>query len=126
MTDEELDKARAEEALRLKDEMAARRTPYPSWVTRVETFGDIQLVTAGIAARLAREGWKPEDPLLKEARHLIVSMMDDHAICWPASADGCTRFGKFGVDLGQADDTDVLRIALVALKRGMELAKEMK
>lgn len=50
MTNEELDEARVKEAIRLQDEMMVSNIPAPS-VPR-------------IAARLAREGWTPPEPVV--------------------------------------------------------------
>lgn len=59
MTDEELDRARVREALRVAE------TPYY-----------VELV-AGHAARLAREGWKPVDPDLLEAQAITEKVNHD-------------------------------------------------
>ena len=56
MTDEELDKARAEEALRQSRQLDA--TPSSTLI---------------LAARLARESWTPVDPDLIEAREVCAS-----------------------------------------------------
>jgi hypothetical protein len=63
MTDDELDLARADEAARIK--LGARMM-------------DRQVIReiAAEAARLAREGWKPEDPMLKEALALAQAWHD--------------------------------------------------
>lgn len=53
MTNEELDKARAEEAIK-------------AWDTKALSLEQV----VAIAARLAREGWVPVDPDLVEAREL--------------------------------------------------------
>jgi hypothetical protein len=99
MSEEELDEARAKEAYRLVlDRLDGAKV------------GVHQM--AELAARLAREGWKPEDPLLKEARTLCGD--------WLASeykSDPSTWFA------GENDDTGTMRLALAALKRGIELAK---
>ncbi len=78
MTDEEIDEARAKEAWRLLGGKETRR-----------------IVT--VAARLAREGWMPVDPLGAEADELI----------------------GHGMHMG------LRHFVIAALRRGMELAKEV-
>ena len=77
MTDEEIDEARAKEAWRLLGGKETRR-----------------IVT--VAARLAREGWMPVDPLGAEADELI----------------------GHGMRMG------LRQFVIATLRRGMELAKE--
>ena len=78
MTDEEIDEARAKEAWRLLGGKETRR-----------------IVT--VAARLAREGWMPVDPLGAEADELI----------------------GHGMRMG------LRQLVIAAIRRGMELAKEV-
>ncbi len=99
MTNEELDKARADEA-------------YNRWY-RLNAVGETgrQVTSALIAARLAREGWTPEDPLLQEARELCAQWYDKRP--GPYTAAGYRK--------GDNDHRDLMVIALSALRRGMEL-----
>lgn len=100
MTDEELDEARAKEAL--------------SIVAGTREAGDnagYMRQLALTAARLARENWRPEDPLLKEAREIIVSL--------DVAGDG----SEADIRGGRYDDFPTVRIALAALRRGIELAR---
>lgn len=57
MTDEELDRARAEEAIRQEE---AEVSAGAGWAPTIRA--------AQTAARLARTGWMPVDPLLLKAR----------------------------------------------------------
>ena len=100
MTDEELDRARAAEAATLFSKGVGQKG------------NGVVLDTAEMAARLAREGWTPEDPLLKEAREIVASHYDGHL-----------RSVASEVRSGQMDDCDGVRIALTALKRGMASAR---
>lgn len=93
MIDEELDRARANEALRLLKYKGTGTT------------------LAEVAARLAREGWKPEDPLLKEARAILAEIFGDTA---------------GNIASGTADGYREMDIALRALRRGIELGRAEK
>lgn len=64
---------------------------------------------AALAARLAREGWEPVDPLLMEAREIAASFAAGHA---------------HQILAGDWDHVTTVRSPLAALKRGIELAKE--
>jgi len=89
MTDEELDKARAEEAWRKSDTVPAALT---------------------CAARLAREGWMPVDPLLLEARKLF--------------ADSAENKEEAHIYLaGRFDHWSEFQIVLAALRRGIEIGE---
>jgi hypothetical protein len=102
MTDEELDEARALEAVtQSKAYFLLNNNPSP-------------VASARIAARLAREGWKPEDPLLKEAREIV------QRTCI------LTSIGRDRLIAGMDDGAMLVRLSLAALKRGMELAKKGK
>jgi hypothetical protein len=90
MTDEELDGARAREAYR-------RATASESDLKNAGQVG----IALHWAARLAREGWKPEDPLLFEVRQLC-------------KAHHCIVNDGFDA------------ILFAALKRGIEIGKEGK
>jgi hypothetical protein len=92
MTNEELDQARADEARRIVDETGRGRA-------------------TAIAARLAREGWMPVDPLLIEARKICA-----------AKTDGDFKHSQFMS--GNLDDSPYIELALAALKRGIEIGKE--
>ena len=97
MIDEELDQARAEEAHRI----AARAFNATASLYHAPK----------IAARLAREGWTPEDPLLKEAREILIAKFEWSGVNATSCRDGeCDRYGT-------------LQMALTALKRGVELGK---
>jgi len=95
VTNEELDRARAEEAQRL--------------------FLDGDELAVVHAARLAREGWTPPvtvDPDLIEAREIVARIYD---VSWPERADAI-RTGL--------NDYDVENVcALAAIKRGRELER---
>lgn len=91
MTPEELDKARAQEASRLVDQ--ATRWAWGSI--------DAERMVAVHAARLAREGWEPVDPLLVEARELTNKVI----------ADSDSRKEAF------------VQLVLAALRRGIEIGK---
>lgn len=96
MTDGELDLARADEACIRYKAQAATLPSLPA-----------------IAARLAREGWVPVDPLLIEAREICakitrkVGFGDEDLLCLAGKRDG-----SFGMAVAQA-----------ALKRGIEIGK---
>lgn len=94
MTDEELDRARADEAVRIYIKQKSE-TPY----------------LATIAARLAREGWMPDDPLGEEADKIIM--------------DGNIS-QQMAAHKGQIIHIDewIKTTVLVALKRGIEIGKE--
>jgi len=94
MTDDELDKARAEEALRLV-KMKYKNSGF---------VGDSAL---HIAARLAREGWMPVDPLLLEARAIV------EAVVPPAYAKK--------VKTGEWDGVPIIEATLAALRRGIKI-----
>ena len=96
MTDEELDEARALEAHKI-----ARVVMWQHYMRVVK-----------VAARLAREGWMPEDPLLKEAREIVASLNE-----------GFTSY-ILNLREGRHDDSDDIAVALAALKRGIAIAKE--
>lgn len=87
MTDEELDRARAIEAYRV-------------------VYGDVGeaggkfTIMAGVAARLAREGWMPPDPLEDEIERLRHTL----GIRWADEAIGMTYLRKAlerGIEIGR-------------------------
>lgn len=96
----DLDRARAEEARR---QIAAED---PKHIPRVN---DVAIR----AAALAREGWEPEDPDLKEAREACAR---DAEQCGLEKAPTLYR-------TGERDDSPTMRCALAALKRGRELER---
>jgi len=99
MTDEELDKARADEAWRL----AGINDPATQTVlwSRKAVYA---------AARLAREGWMPVDPLLLEARKLF--------------ADSAENKEEAHIYLaGRFDHWSEFQIVLAALRRGIEIGE---
>ncbi len=95
MTPEELDEARAREA--------ERRIPW----REQSAVGVAQL-----AARLARENWRPVDPGLIEAREIVRAINSRYA---PIFA------GEVGA--GRHDNHIEVEIALAAIKRGRELER---
>lgn len=95
MTDEQLDRARYEEAL--------RRVGRISWN---EELGPL-------IARLAREGWTPVDPLLIEAREIVANHYDER---------GYLGSGKLVRD-GLGDDMPDMQCTLAGIKRGIEIGK---
>ena len=95
MTNEELDRARADEAHRLWQKGGLMGNPVI------------------IAARLAREGWTPPDPLLKEAREVCAQVEEGRGSHSTAES---FRTGAF-------DMSGVMEYALAALKRGIEVGK---
>jgi hypothetical protein len=97
MTDEELDKARAEEARR-------RRGP-----------GSPLVEDATIAARLAREGWTPPpvDPDLLAVREIVAEW-------WDGMGSG---YSAREVRAGRCDMHDLIKVALAAYKAGKEAAR---
>lgn len=99
MTEEELDIARADEAKRRAYEESGFS---PS---EVQAQRDRRATIA--AARLAREGWKPTDPLLIEAREAAALALE---------AAGGAGFAR-DVRPGLRDDTLSVQAALIALKR---------
>ena len=95
MTDEELDKARAEEAWRQWEKLPSR----------FEGSATI------IAARLAREGWMPPvDPLLLEARKLLADSAENKEEAHTYLAGGFDHWSEF-------------QIVLAALRRGIEIGE---
>jgi hypothetical protein len=94
MTNEELDQARADEARRIVDETGRGRA-------------------TAIAARLAREGWMPVDPLLIEAREIFARQFEE------AQAHGAARQCRDG----KYDSHPHAKRILAALKRGIEIGK---
>ena len=98
MTDEELDKARADEAYRLTG------CPYHVY------FGETVANLVATAARLAREGWVPVDPFLVEARESVAKVYDSLSK---------RKLAKRYRD-GLHDGCTVSKVALIALKRGIE------
>jgi hypothetical protein len=102
MTNEELDTARAEEAIRLRNAGGAPHISTGSAAVAV------------IAARLAREGWKPEDRLLVEARKIAASIVRSMT----GSIDLAAQ-----IEGGTQDGAALVCCALQALRRGMEIAK---
>jgi hypothetical protein len=82
VTDEELDRARAAEAERV-------------WMRQPVRILDSEFSSiALIAARLAREGWLPEDPLIQEARKLAANFGVPTSITMAAL--------KRGIEIGEA------------------------
>lgn len=95
-TEEELDRARAEEALRLVG--LSLCLDYVS--------GTLAQNACGHAARLAREGWTPTDNLLIEAREAAAQYWEAQGLSqW---AENCRS--------GKCDGDDEVRAALIALK----------
>lgn len=98
MTDEELDRARAGEAMRRYVEGEDGST-------------------ASIAARLAREGWTPPpppvDPLLIEARSVVVG--------FAVSEEWRPDFVDAVIEGRHDQGSDVL-LALAGIKHGLEIA----
>ena len=98
MTNEELDRARVDEAIRNGNGIV----------------GSVAL----IAARLAREGWMPPvavDPDIAEAREIVAQIYD---VSWPERADAIRAGGQ---------DNNVENVsALAGIKRGRALAAEAK
>jgi len=92
MTDEELDKARADEAWRKSDTVPAALT---------------------CAARLAREGWMPVDPLLLEAREIYARALEAN--------DGV--YAPKECRSGLCDDSAAISAVLAALRRGIEIGE---
>lgn len=95
MTDEELDLARAKEA-------------YRRWNGSFSGPGGV----VEIAARLAREGWVPADPLVLEAREIFAAVFE------PATPGSVW----FPVD-GTKDRELSMTLAVTALKRGIEIGR---
>ena len=95
MTNEELDRARVDEAIRNGNGIV----------------GSVAL----IAARLAREGWMPPvavDPDIAEAREIVAQIYD---VSWPERADAIRAGGQ---------DNNVENVsALAGIKRGRELER---
>lgn len=91
MTDEELDKARSDEAWRI-------------WRSYAPNFPIDGITVATIGARLAREGWMPIDPDLIKARE----------ICGDQGSDTTRRL----YNSGRFDDSLQMRIALASIKYG--------
>lgn len=102
MTPEELDIARAREAHK-------RTFPVHAWVTGAGH--EESLIEA---ARLARTGWTPVDPLLIEAREIVAKWIDANPNKLKMLASG-VRYGAFDADPS-------VEQALAALRRGKELA----
>lgn len=94
MTNEELDRARAEEAPRLARE---------KYGATVWTMQHAILE----ALRLAREDWRPTDPDLIEARKVAATL-------FPFSEP---------IIAGEQDELHAVQAALAALKRGRELER---
>lgn len=101
MTDEELDKARADEAWR---------------IYMAQT--DDRSTAHQIAARLAREGWMPVDPDLIEARECVSKAIK--AINHSAYGE---KYAKQHLD-GEHDDSWPVQAALLAIRRAKEKAKK--
>lgn len=97
MTPEELDEARAREALR---QLYGPEANFASH-DRVST----------LAARLAREGWTPVDPDLIQAREIAAGTHDGSSE-W---ADGAKK--------GLRDDSRAVQLVLAGIKRGRELER---
>lgn len=90
MTDEELDEARAREGIRLSGGV---------WVES----GDWRQAAAKQAARLAREGWDPEDPLLWIAREIAArySFSDRADVVPEVGVQAALAALRLGVEIGQ-------------------------
>jgi hypothetical protein len=86
MTDEELDRARAEEAWRLLGGIAGNLT-------------GSMLRHGTIAARLAREDWKPGDMIAAEVRHILEML----TVPWPKSSDLVRAGLERGIEIGKAE-----------------------
>ena len=98
MTDEELDYARAEEAMS------------HAYLAGKITANDVAEV-AMRAARLAREGWVPVDPDLVEARRFWAEYHNLH------------HLDAHGVMNGGADSGSSFQAVLAAIKRGRKLER---
>lgn len=99
MSEDELDKARAEEAIRL-------HTSADGWENfLIETKREIALT----AVRLAREGWEPIDPDLIAAREICAKSTN-----WGE--------GKHILE-GKADREYAMTVVLQAIKRGRQLER---
>jgi len=97
MTDEELDAARATEALKA----------YPDAPLRVQSLVDAMR----LSARLGREGWMPPvDPDLIEARSIAAGRCDSY----PAA---------FAISRGEHDTSINVQNVLAGIKRGRELER---
>jgi len=94
MTDEELDEARAKEAQRI-------------WA--MSPLNGVS--SCVIAARLAREGWTPPDPVLLRARELAARFCEGQGGYAPGVIEGY-RAGMF-------DNSTFLKVALFVLQEGM-------
>lgn len=106
MTDDQLDQARADEALRICREDADKRgVPYAAI---------LPAYFASTAARLAREGWTPPDPLLLEARRIMAAYCQD------------THGAPYAYMSGSADDGPWVQVALLGVRRGIELGREQE
>lgn len=102
MTDEELDEARGQEAWR----RLTGGSPFPALAS--------PSAHAALAARLGREGWQPEDPLLREAREIVAQDLEQ---------TGCELAARKTREEGLNDGMTGHRIALAALRRGIEIGK---
>jgi hypothetical protein len=99
MTNEELDKARADEA----------------W--RIYTGGPKTDRLAAIAARLAREGWTPPEPVDPD----VLSVREIVAVEWEkwcAEHQVTTHYGAKFTRSGHCDHDHSFRAALAAYKAG--------
>lgn len=116
MKDEDLDITRAGEAWSQYHLARRPNEPVPG-MGDVCHSGHATIDVAYIAARLAREGWTPPDPLLDEARQIaIVAYRERYQ-----GADGDA--GARALLARQWDKLPLVQAALIALHRGMELAK---
>lgn len=99
MTDEELDMARGDEAVRQLN--AVNHRGYPDGSDY-----------AARAARLAREGWTPEDPILKEAREVYASSFAWRDEPLPQQ-----------IRRGDHDANPFMVVLIAALRRGIEIGE---
>ena len=102
MTPEEMDKARAKEAWRI-------------YMTNPPGMTGKRL--AMIAARLAREGWMPPEPVdpdLLAVREIVAEWWDGMGSSYSARE----------VRAGRCDMHDLIKVALAAYKAGKEAARD--
>jgi hypothetical protein len=99
MTPEELDKARSDEAWRI-------------WERQPDSLPE----TATIAARLAREGWAPPEPVDPDLLVVREIMAEEYEKAgWPALAKSARE--------GKLDEHRYMRGALIVYKAGKEAAR---
>lgn len=113
MTPEQLDEARAREAFRIHRETPEGKEAFP-----FDSYAAAHTRPIGlIAARLAREGWKPVDPDLIEAREIVAK--------WWENPPSHYRnvFDPESFRRGERDTFPEVTQTLAAIKRGRELER---